>query len=112
MDSQDPAMDLPKVALVRISKVGDGAVDLQQPDAAAVAAAAFPEKEEREDPCMTPRRLDEEERPSVCPPAPSKPRLEKRKRDPPPQGFFSVPPDLGLVFVPLSEQPRKIIRAG
>ncbi|CAA6662338.1 unnamed protein product [Spirodela intermedia] len=95
---------------MRTSKLGEGAVDLQQPDP---TANAFPEKEEREDPCMTPRRLDEkEERPSVCPPAPSKPRVEKRKRDPPSQGFFSVPPDLGLVFVPLSEKPRKIIRAG
>ena len=71
------------------------------------------EKAEFEDSCKTPRRSDKETGLILkCPPAPRKPRLIKKTRDPPLKGFFIVPVDLSSVFFPISERPRKRIRSG
>ncbi|CAK7345616.1 unnamed protein product [Dovyalis caffra] len=50
--------------------------------------------------------------PSLCPPAPKKPRPPKRKLSPPPQGFFEIPVhDLDSVFMVLPTCNSKKIRA-
>ncbi|KAJ7955863.1 hypothetical protein O6P43_022389 [Quillaja saponaria] len=71
-----------------------------------------------EEECHTPRSPTHMlEAPSVCPPAPKKPRLMIKKRNclglqpPQPPNFFQVPHDLASVFMVHTAKPSKTIRA-
>ncbi|KAF5456423.1 hypothetical protein F2P56_025911 [Juglans regia] len=62
--------------------------------------------------CHTPKSSEHTlKSPLVCPPAPKKPRMARRKMSPTPKRFFEVPHDLASIFMALDNKPSKKIRA-
>ncbi|MQL75411.1 hypothetical protein Taro_007774 [Colocasia esculenta] len=123
MGSETVVEGLPEISPIRTAALDDPDSDATPSDEAAVTtttATREPEEvqdeEEKEEPsCATPKSADQHTlKPTfVCPQPPRKARPPKRKRSPPPQGFFPVPSDLSLVFVPLPPASKiKIIRVG
>ncbi|PKU72857.1 hypothetical protein MA16_Dca013651 [Dendrobium catenatum] len=72
--------------------------------------------EEKENEMVTPKSENSTlKQPTICPPAPKKPQLARRKAlaELSPNGFYAVPQDLSLAFVKLSNgssPPKKRIR--
>lgn len=69
--------------------------------------------EDEDQECHTPKSSEHTlKSPLVCPPAPKKPRMARRKMSPTPKRFFEVPHDLASIFIALDNKPSKKIRTG